>query len=172
MKTLQWITQLTLTMSLFLIFASTTYAQLTVEELAEAVDLYVQAEAKGNDGYLVVKDDVEDKELKLKLEKIHKDKLTSLSEELHFVCADFKSTDGVIYDVDIFMKGKDKNSLTTTKVKVHKKEGEPRYTWYEDAGVWKTKDVAAKATEHPEHPKNGEHPEHPKNGEHPEHPEN
>jgi len=104
---------------------------------------------------------------------VHDEKLTSLSATVHFVCADFKNTDGLTYDIDIFMEGTDKENLKTTDVKVHKKSGKPRYAWYEEAGVWKTKEIAVAKpqelkpkAEHPEHPAKStdeqpEHPEHP-----------
>ena len=96
---------------------------------------------------------------------------------------------GKVYDLDVFMKGPDKDHLVFSKFMVHKEAGKERYTWYEQDGVWKTKSVEApiekpakKTEEKPskEHPK--EHPEedpkksekseeHPKKSEHPaEHP--
>ena len=139
---------------------------LTVKELGAAVKEYIKEESSKNDGYFIVKDEKENKELKLKLKKVHEDKLTSLSSSLHFVCADFDNTDGVVYDIDIFMEGTEQDNLSATEVSVHKKDGKPRYTWYEEKGVWKKKDVeqeTKKESEHPEHPEHPtEHPEHPK----------
>lgn len=140
-----------------------TTKHLTVAELSYAVNKYVKEESAKNDGYFIVKDKAGD--LKLKLKKIHDDRLTSLSHTLHFVCADFTAAgsgtaDAVVYDIDIFMEGTDKDNLKTTEVKVHKKNGKARYAWYEEDGVWKTRDATVapapekKKAEHPEHPKN------------------
>ncbi len=139
--------------------------KLTVEELSYAVKKYVDEESAKNDGYFIVEDNTG--KLRLKLKKIHDDRLTSLSNTLHFVCADFSapgagSADGTVYDIDIFMEGTDKDNLKATEVKVHKKNGKPRYTWIEENGVWKTKDASAVVSPQKEDPKKSEHPtEHP-----------
>jgi hypothetical protein len=138
--------------------------QLSIEELSEAVKNYIEMESQKQGGYFEVKDPVQNKTLKLKLEKIHDDRLSPLGNDVYFVCADFKATDGNIYDIDIFMKGKGKDDLTATDTKVHKQNGNARYTWYEDAGVWKTKGLNEKIKTDAEHPDEhqSEHPEHPK----------
>lgn len=133
--------------------------QLNVKEFSEAVKAYVEKESQRHDGYFEVDDPVQKKTLKLKLEKVHDDRLSALGNDVYFVCADFKATDGNIYDIDIFMKGKSKNDLAATDIKVHKQNGAPRYTWYEEGGVWKTKGLdeeigtgKKRSNEHPEHP--------------------
>ncbi|NOX38728.1 MAG: hypothetical protein GXO78_14455 [Calditrichaeota bacterium] len=115
--------------------------KITKETLAEAIEAYVNAEAKKHDGYFVFMDDKEKKELKLKLVKVHKERLARISEDVYFACADFKTPDGQVYDLDIFMKGKTADDLTFTEIMLHKKNGVPRYTWYEENGVWKRKPV-------------------------------
>jgi len=111
--------------------------ELTIQELAEAVKEYINNESKKGKGYFLVQDDKQKKTLWLKLKKIHEDRLSPLGDDIYFVCADFKATDGNTYDVDIFMKGEDKESLKATEVIVHKDNGKPRYSWYEENGVWK-----------------------------------
>ena len=118
--------------------------QLSVQELSEAVKVYVDNESKKHDGYIEVEDPVQKKTLKLKLEKVHDDRLSPLGNDVYFVCADFRATDGNVYDIDIFMKGKSKDDLAATDTKVHKQNGTPRYTWYEEGGVWKTKGLNEK----------------------------
>lgn len=114
---------------------------ITVDALAKAIEAYVAGEAKKHDGYFVFTDPEEKKELRLKLVKVHKKRLAHLGDDVYFACADFKTPDGVMYDLDIFMKGKSAEDLTFTKVMLHKKNGVPRYTWYEEDGVWKRKPV-------------------------------
>jgi hypothetical protein len=131
--------------------------QLSVGELSEAVKGYIDNESEKHDGYFEVEDPLQKKTLKLKLEKVHDDRLSALGNDVYFVCADFKGTDGNVYDIDIFMKGKSKDNLTATDIKVHKQNGKARYTWYEEGGVWKTKGLNEKIkteAEHPEHLKN------------------
>lgn len=118
--------------------------QLDVKEFSEAVKDYVNKESKEHNGYFEVEDPVQKKTLKLKLDKVHEDRLSALGDDVYFVCADFTATDGNVYDIDIFMKGEDKDDLTATEIKVHKQNGVPRYTWYEEDGVWKTKPVDVK----------------------------
>ena len=113
-------------------------AELTIVEFADAVDHYVAAQEKKSGGYFLVKDQKQNKVLKCKLEKIHKKRLASLGNNEYFVCADFKANDGNTYDIDIFMQGTSKDNLKATRTMVHKDNGTPRYTWYEEDGVWKT----------------------------------
>jgi len=137
---------------------------LSIEELSEAVKNYIEMESQKQGGYFEVKDPVQKKTLKLKLEKVHDDRLSALGNDVYFVCADFQGTDGNTYDIDIFMKGKSKDDLTATDTKVHKQNGDPRYTWYEEGDVWKTKGLNEKIKTGEEHPDKhqSEHPEHPK----------
>ncbi len=115
--------------------------QITKETLAKAIEAYVNAEAKKQGGYFVFMDDKEKKELKLTLVKVHKERLAKISDDIYFACADFKTPDGLVYDLDIFMKGKTADDLAFTEIMLHKKNGVPRYTWYEVDGVWKRKPV-------------------------------
>ncbi len=112
---------------------------LTISEFADAVDHYVAQQEKKSGGFFLVKDQKQNKILKCKLEKIHKKRLATLGNNEYFVCADFKADDGNTYDIDIFMEGTSKDNLKATRTMVHKDNGTPRYTWYEDNGIWKTK---------------------------------
>ncbi len=119
-------------------------AHLTIEEFADAVEHYVEDQSKDSDGFFIVRDSVNNKTLKCKLIKIHKERLAHLGDNEYFVCADFKADDGNTYDIDIFMQGTSKDDLKATRTLVHKDNGTPRYTWYEEDGVWKTKKVENK----------------------------
>ncbi|KKK65894.1 hypothetical protein LCGC14_2969540, partial [marine sediment metagenome] len=107
-------------------------------------------------GYFVAFDEKVGKELKLTLDKVHRKRLSKVGEDLYFACADFKTPGGRIYDLDVFMKGADKDNLTFSKFSIHKEAGKERYTWYEKDGIWKKKPVKHGR----EHPKKGrrEHP--------------
>ncbi len=130
----------------FTVYSQTSEAahHLTVKDLVSAIDKYVDEESAKNNGYFMVEDNTG--MLKLKLRKIHNDRFTSLSNTLHFVCADFTApgsgtADGTVYDIDILMEGADKDNLKPVEVKVHKKNGKALYAWYEEDGVWKTRDA-------------------------------
>ena len=67
--------------------------------------------------------------LELKLDKVHKERLSRIKDDVYFACADFKNSDGVIYDLDIFMEGASVDELTVNEVIVHKQDGKARYGW-------------------------------------------
>jgi hypothetical protein len=116
-------------------------AGLTKAELAAAIETWVEKEAAGNGGWLKVDDPVQGKALQLKLEKVHDDRLSQVGPNVYFACADFVEKDGTKYDVDVFMQGTTKDDLKETEVSVHKVDGKPRYTWFEEGGTWKKKPV-------------------------------
>jgi hypothetical protein len=115
-------------------------APLTTEQLAKAIATYVASDAQTKGGYFLVWDPVEKRPLALTLDRVHEDRLSSLGGGVYFACADFKSTEGKAYDIDVFMKD-DKGALTATEVHVHKVEGKPRYTWKEEGGVWLREEI-------------------------------
>lgn len=119
--------------------SKTSTKQLTIDELSDAVKIYIEKETKANNGYFPVKDG--NKTLKLTLSKVHDERLSPMGNEVYFVCVDFKATDETLYDVDIFMKGSAKDNLVATETSVHKVNGKERYTWYEENGVWKKKAI-------------------------------
>ena len=117
-------------------------AGLTKAELAAAIKTWTENESARNGGWLKVEDPVQNKTLELKLEKVHDDRLSQISPDTYFACADFVEKDGTKYDIDIFMQGKTKDDLRKTEVSVHKVNGKERYTWFEENGVWKKKPAA------------------------------
>jgi hypothetical protein len=139
--------------------------RLTKETLAQAIERYVDQESRLKGGYFLVYDAEAKAPLVLKLKLVHKERLATIGEGVYFACADFTTPEGKVYDLDIFMKGSDPDHLTVTQITVHKEEGKPRYTWYEEDGVWKMRPVGRHGVEHPkgkEHPEGSEHPsEHP-----------
>ena len=90
----------------------------------------------------MVYDTVADEALVLTLKKVHKDRLSQVGPKVYFACADFKTPQDKVYDLDIFMKGTDKDRLQVTEITVHKEDNKARYTWFETGGVWKKKPVA------------------------------
>jgi hypothetical protein len=64
------------------------------------------------------------------------------SGQTYFACADFVGRDGTLYDLDVFMEGSTPETLETTEVTLHKVDGEARYTWYEEDGLWKKRPAA------------------------------
>ena len=112
-----------------------TDASLTIEQLALAINDYVQADAQAKGGYFLVYDSVAKKPLMLTLDRVHEERLSGLGGGVYFACADFTSPQGTVYDIDVFMK-ETEAGLEATEVHVHKVDGKPRYTWKEEDGVW------------------------------------
>lgn len=146
-------------------------ADVTKEELATAIKGYVKKEAALKGGYFLVYDRVDQKPLVLSLTKVHKERLSRVGPNTYFACADFTTPKGTVYDLDIFMKGHDKDNLSVTQITVHKKDGKERYTWHEKDGIWKMRPImgaegSAHKMEHPEGSSHKtEHPsEHPSEG--------
>ncbi len=110
----------------------------TVDQMAESITDYVAADAKLKGGFFFVYDATTKKPLQLTLAKVHKEKLSQVGDNLFFACSDFKEAGGKTYDLDFFMKSVD-GQLTVSEVMIHKEEGQPRYAWYEEAGMWKRK---------------------------------
>src|SRR3970040_2946320 len=61
-------------------------ATLSPEALAKEIEQYVQNESKKNDGYFPFYDEKTEKDLKLKLDKVHKDRLSKVDDGLYFSC--------------------------------------------------------------------------------------
>lgn len=122
-------------------------SSLTIEKFADAAKAHIKGEQKENDGYFMVEDEKQGKTLKLQLEKVHRKRLSHLGDDKYFVCADFKAKDGKTYDVDIFMKGTKKSNLEEVSApKVHKVNGDPRFTYKKEDGVWQQKPVKQQAS--------------------------
>ncbi len=118
-----------------------TEASLTMADLSKAIKNYVTKDSELKGGFYLVYDPVSKKTLELTLDKVHEDRLSKVADGIYFACADFKSSDGKVYDLDIFMKG-DKSKLEANEVTVHKVDGASRYGWMEEGGVWKRQATA------------------------------
>ena len=114
-------------------------SKVTKDSLEKAIKDYVKTDSVLKGGYFLVYDKVDKKPLVLTLQKVHKDRLSKVSNGVYFFCADFKTPDGLVYDLDIFMKD-GAHGLETTEVVVHKKNGKARYGWVEKDGIWSRKE--------------------------------
>ncbi len=114
---------------------------LTMDAFAKAADAYIKRDSELKGGYFLVYDPDTKRPLALTLDKVHRDKLSQTGDQEYFACADFKAADGTMYDLDIFMTGTKEADLKATDIAIHKVNGKPRYTWYEDGGIWKKKPV-------------------------------
>jgi len=115
---------------------------LTIDELADAITEWVATESIAGGGYLVIEHPDTGESLELTLDQVHRERLSRVGEQTYFACADFVGRDGTLYDLDVFMEGSTPETLETTEVTLHKVDGEARYTWYEEDGLWKKRPAA------------------------------
>ena len=106
------------------------------EDMVQEVTSYIESARGFSGGFFMVKDFVGQSKLQLKLRSVH-DKMHYVGSDTYFICVDFEGTDNKLYDVDIFMRGRNKDELEATEIRVHKVDNVSRYTWYEENGIWK-----------------------------------
>lgn len=103
----------------------------TAKFVKKSIKEHVKAQSKATGGLFVIKDDKLGKEWKLKLDKIH-DPVRMFEKDgkmIYFTCSDFKSTEGKnVIDIDFWMVPKG-DKLEVIDTKIHKVNGEPRYTY-------------------------------------------
>ena len=114
----------------------TSTAKIDKASMAKAIEHFVMHDSALKGGAFLVLDDKTGQPLSLKLDKVHKERLSSIGNDTYFACADFKTAKGKIYDIDIFMMGKTADDLKVTEIMVHKENGKARYTWAEKKGLW------------------------------------
>lgn len=107
----------------------------TIESVATYLEGYVAAKAKETDGWYRIEDEKAGATLRLRLDHIHRERLAKTAERTWFVCADFTTPEGKLYDLDFWVRDTDPG-LVVTESMVHKEEGTPRYSWIENEGVW------------------------------------
>ena len=109
--------------------------KITLQNLARAIKGFVEADIILRGAFLVI-DPTTDTVLKLKLEKVHKERLSHIGDDIYFACADFNAENGKVYDLDIFLHGTNTDNLTVSEISVHKEDGIARYGWQEKNGIW------------------------------------
>jgi len=105
--------------------------QITSRSVKKSITDHVKELTAGSKGVLTIKDDKLGKEWKLKLDKVHDPvrKFEKEGQTIYFACSDFKALDGKdILDIDFWMVEKD-GTLKVIDTKIHKVNGEPRYTY-------------------------------------------
>ena len=112
--------------------------KITLQNLARAIESFVEADINLRGAFLVI-DPSTNEVLKLNLEKVHKERLSHIGDDVYFACADFNADNGKVYDLDIFLRGKNTDELTVTEISVHKEDGTARYGWQEENGIWTKK---------------------------------
>ncbi len=103
-------------------------------DIQAGIENHIKEQTRLGEGYFKVPFD--DRQLRLKLVRVHIEYLANLGPRRHFACVDLASTDGDVYDVDFFLAG-DPGTMTVTETIVHKVNGQPRYVWKQkDDKTW------------------------------------
>jgi transglutaminase-like putative cysteine protease len=78
-----------------------------------------------------------EKQLRLKLVRVHTEYLSSLGPTRQFACVDLADVSGDVYDVDFFLEG-GAGAMKVVETSVHKLNGQPFYFWDQGAdGRWR-----------------------------------
>lgn len=119
--------------------------KVSIDEIEAGIKTYIDEETKRGDGYFHVKD--EDRELKMKLVRVHTEYLSNLGPKSHFACVDLADVSGDVFDVDFFLEG-DPGAMKVTETSVHKLNGKPFYSWKQkEDKTWHRVPVEASTTE-------------------------
>ena len=111
-----------------------------IEDVATFIENHIAAATKDSDGLMTVDDTKFGTSHKLRLDKIHRERLAQTAEKTYFVCADLKDPAGKVFDLDFWVH-QGEHGLEITETMIHKEQDKPRYTWHENDGVWSRKDV-------------------------------
>jgi hypothetical protein len=95
-------------------------------DIKAGIEKHIAEEVKNGNGYFRLTFD--EKDLQLKLVRVHIEYLATLGPRRHFACVDMVGTDGEFYDVDFFLSG-ERGAMTVTETTVHKINGKPLYVW-------------------------------------------
>lgn len=109
-------------------------ATLSAGQIIKGIKAHIDNVTKANNDNFPLKDTEEGKDLKLKLIRVHEDRVSYIKkEDAYFACTDFVTEDGkTMYDIDFWMKKNDKGELEVYQTKIHKKDGAPRFTYKDD----------------------------------------
>jgi transglutaminase-like putative cysteine protease len=99
-------------------------------DIQAGIEKHIEEQSRLGGGYFILP--FSNKDLRLKLVRVHVEYLANLGLRYHFACVDLADTDGKVYDVDFFLKG-DPGNMTVTETAVHKINGQPLYTWEQKA---------------------------------------
>jgi transglutaminase-like putative cysteine protease len=106
--------------------APETIPNVVTRDIQEGIEKHIEEQTRLGDGFFTICHD--DRQLQLKLVRVHTEYLATLGPRRHFACVDLASIDGDVYDVDFFLAG-DPGAMIVTETTVHKTNGKPVYVW-------------------------------------------
>lgn len=95
-------------------------------DIQAGIEKYIDDQIRQGDGFFYLP--FNNRQLKLKLVRVHTEYLANLGPRRHFACVDLADISGDVYDVDFFLAG-DPGKMTVTETTVHKINGQPYYVW-------------------------------------------
>ncbi len=95
-------------------------------DIQAGIEKHIEERTRLGGGYFILP--FGDKELRLKLVRVHTEYLSNLGPGRQFACVDLVDIVGDVYDVDFFLNG-DPGAMTVTETIVHKLNGQPFYVW-------------------------------------------
>jgi transglutaminase-like putative cysteine protease len=103
-------------------------------EIQAGIERHIEAQVRLGQGYFNLS--FRNKELRLKLVRVHTEYLSKLGPGRYFACVDLADVSGDVYDVDFFLAG-DPAAMKVTETTVHKLNGQPFYAWEQTSdGTW------------------------------------
>ncbi len=103
-------------------------------EIQAGIERHLEEQVRLGDGYFKLS--FRDKELRLKLVRVHTEYLSKLGPDRYFACVDLADVSGDVYDVDFFLSGAP-GAMQVTETTVHKLNGQPFYAWEQQGdGTW------------------------------------
>ena len=97
-----------------------------IPDIQDGIEKHIEEQTQLGGGYFRLP--FNDRELQLRLVRVHTEYLANLGPGRHFACVDMASTEGEMYDVDFFLSG-EPGAMTVTETTVHKTNGQPHYLW-------------------------------------------
>ena len=115
------------------LIAEASYSRVTMD-IKAGIEGHIRQQMTAGDGVFRFAD--KDKELELKLVRVHMEYLAQLGPTSHFACVDLATANGDVYDVDFFLEG-EPGDMQVSETTLHKRNGQPRYVWeQEEDDTW------------------------------------
>jgi transglutaminase-like putative cysteine protease len=103
-------------------------------DIQAGIERYIEEQTRAGQGYFGLP--LDQRQLRLKLVRVHTEYLANLGPRRHFACVDLADVNGDVYDVDFFLQG-DPGAMSVTETTIHKVNGQPRYAWQQKRdGAW------------------------------------
>lgn len=109
-------------------------ANVVTADIAAGIERHIEERTRAGGGTFAL--DFSDRQLRLKLVRIHMEYLANLGPGSHFACVDLVDDSGDVFDVDFFLVG-EPGAMKVTETTVHKLNGQPYYLWdQKEDGTW------------------------------------